>query len=1082
MKKWIAFFFCLTLCVTSNAQINVYWRDLFPGISNFWDSGNPWAYSSGGDRQRPDDNIGGFTRHNVFFENNSGNATINVNGTLFFNLLSFNIGSNATIPRTFSQTDVDGGISTWGGIFNNSTSPHIFDVRIAIDQNNAILGADAGALTFQREIFSNGRPFELRGNQPLTISGFISQAGGSVTKTGANTATLTGANTYTGLTTVSGGTFRLNRTGGTTIPVTNNITINGGNLQVSTNQTISNLTFTSGTLTVDAGVVLTITGTYTGGTGTIVNNGRIVMAGGAAQSFPGAATIITSMNELEINNASGVSMNSSLAITGSLILTNGTFNIGAGNLLDLNGASLVATGGFLNGSATSDITVRGTTGGAVTIPQNGNIALRNVSIDGTRYVAVNGINHINLTGAFTVGATATFDNGGESQLINGGGAPSITITGRFITKDAQGFTGTNTSVPGIAPLLNAGCTIEYGLLGNQAVSTRADYRNITFSGSGNKTIVSAFSPNGTVYITGAAVVQQSNNTFGDPTTNLTMDGGRLVMSGARPSPDMTGTYNLTGGVVEFAGASNQTIRGTSARPYQNVEVTGTGVANSSGNIELRSGGTFTVKSGGVFTINDDAITGPSGTQTVTVENNARFVCGDIHGFSGGTGTTATSVRLDVEVINLNTGSTIEYSRTTAQVFSTRNDYKNVTISGGGEKTLNGPVTISGIFTLTNGIVTTSAVNMLTMAAGSSVANTVYATRTSGGSDASFVNGPMRKIGNTDFIFPVGKPLMSNPNVGGHHLIAISAPANTTDEFEAEYYVANARLIGNITEVSLVNVSACEYWRLNRNTGSSSVDVTLSWNSRSNCNVSYVTNIVTLVAVHNTSASYTTSGYTNNSGVWDVYGKDSFTGTLTEGTVTWNNVATFSPFALGSLNQSENPLPFNLNYFNVTPNKKNILLNWTVGNNHEQQSYELERSKNGQQFEPISKIAAAKDVTVADYSYTDEQPLTGWNYYRLRATDNQLKQSTSRIVRVWWGTGPAVVSVLPNPASEKIVINLSDPSSITEIQIVNTIGQVMRNIKSVQFTNEVTISSLQAGMYYIRLLNRNGLITKTFIKQ
>ncbi|HEX4956584.1 MAG TPA: T9SS type A sorting domain-containing protein, partial [Lacibacter sp.] len=359
----------------------------------------------------------------------------------------------------------------------------------------------------------------------------------------------------------------------------------------------------------------------------------------------------------------------------------------------------------------------------------------------------------------------------------------------------------------------------------------------------------------------------------------------------------------------------------------------------------------------------------------------------------------------------------------------------------------------------------------------------YNNRISGGTDNSFVNGPMRKIGNDNFVFPVGKPLMSSPNVGGHRLIAISAPANITDAFTAEFYLGNANLMGNIVPSAapwVVRVSACEYWRLERSTGNSNVNVTLSWGPRSNCNVNYINSLPMLVVVHNNANS--SNGVAPFYGDWDSFGNNGTTGDSTAGTITWNNVSNFSPFALGTINQNVNPLPFNLNRFNATPSKKNILLDWAVGNNHEQQSYALERSKDGRTFETITQVTAIKDVQAAEYAYADEQPLTGWNYYRLRATDNLLKQATSRIIRVWWGNGASVITVLPNPASEKIVINLSDPSSITEIQIVNTTGQVVRQLKAVQFSNEVTISSLQAGMYYIRLLGKNGLTTKSFVKQ
>jgi autotransporter-associated beta strand protein len=100
----------------------------------------------------------------------------------------------------------------------------------------------------------------------------------SLVKTGSGKQTLGDANTYTGLTTVSGGTLQLSYSSGNTIPATDNIVINsGGTLEVSSNQTVNNLTLNSGgTLTIDAGVTLDVTGTFTKNGGTINNSGTLL--------------------------------------------------------------------------------------------------------------------------------------------------------------------------------------------------------------------------------------------------------------------------------------------------------------------------------------------------------------------------------------------------------------------------------------------------------------------------------------------------------------------------------------------------------------------------------------------------------------------------------------------------------------------------------------------------------------------------------------------------------------------------------------------------------------------------------------
>ena len=175
------------------------------------------------------------------------------------------------------------------------------------------------------------------------------------------------------------------------------------------------------------------------------------------------------------------------------------------------------------------------------------------------------------------------------------------------------------------------------------------------------------------------------------------DNSRLIVSGYGPNPQMNKSYNLIGGVIEFrgSGATPQTIRN---QTYQNIEVTGTNVNNSDGNIILRNGGTFTVKNGGVFTINDNTIAGPVGVQTVIVESGATFKTGNTKGFHGFAFTTApkfnSSLNADIENIILQPNSTIEYARASPplssgdQPITNANNliYQNLVLSGTGNKT------------------------------------------------------------------------------------------------------------------------------------------------------------------------------------------------------------------------------------------------------------------------------------------------------------------------------------------------------------------------------------------------------------
>ncbi|MFN4286067.1 MAG: autotransporter-associated beta strand repeat-containing protein [Lacibacter sp.] len=182
----------------------------------------------------------------------------------------------------------------------------------------------------------------LRANnsETFTVTGVIENNGSTpnhVSKRGVGTVVLTNANTYTGTTVVTAGTLRLNRTGGGTLPATAAVEINNtGTLQVSSNQTLSTLTLREGgTLQVDAGVTLTITGNASFN-GTIQNNGRIVLGGTAQQTVTvGGAVNYAAMNELEVNNTStdGVVVSGGNLRAAQMIFTNGRINLGGNDLI-----------------------------------------------------------------------------------------------------------------------------------------------------------------------------------------------------------------------------------------------------------------------------------------------------------------------------------------------------------------------------------------------------------------------------------------------------------------------------------------------------------------------------------------------------------------------------------------------------------------------------------------------------------------------------------------------------------------------------------------------------------------------------
>ena len=389
------------------------------------------------------------------------------------------------------------------------------------------------------------------------------------------------------------------------------------------------------------------------------------------------ATNINGIFEINTNVTFGGSSSKNFrdGIRGNGTLTQSTH---VGNDFNLTGANAILDGASLKIILNSTLKLKKST----IVPLGASVIISGKNIDNNilnNSLTINGI--LDIT---DIGIT----NPSSSVVVNGIIRTAFT--------NAGGVYGTNGAIPSGVFTLNTNSTVEY-YGGNQNITGTATlnqpYYNIIFSGSGIKTLNNSIdvSTTGSVKITGTTTVNGTSKNIGPittiNTTGFVMDGGRLIIGTGGTQPLMDGSYNITGGIIEYAGGVAKTIR---HKTYQNIEISGNNVSNSSGNITLNGSGTFTVKNGGIFTINDNGITGPISTQTVTVENGGIFRTGNNEGFNGfaATFTNNSAIHSNIENIVLQTGATVEYSRMGNQPITNSSGiaYQNLTLSGTGIKT------------------------------------------------------------------------------------------------------------------------------------------------------------------------------------------------------------------------------------------------------------------------------------------------------------------------------------------------------------------------------------------------------------
>ncbi|MCW5910075.1 MAG: hypothetical protein KIT62_03315 [Cyclobacteriaceae bacterium] len=373
-------------------------------------------------------------------------------------------------------------------------------------------------------------------------------------------------------------------------------------------------------------------------------------------------------------------------------------------------------------------------------------------------------------------------------------------------------------------------------------------------------------------------------------------------------------------------------------------------------------------------------------------------------------------------------------------------FRRFTINkSGGLAVLGTDVTITTNGTFTNGVLFTSAANYLNFADNAT---------STGGSNASHVDGPVRKTGNDAFNFPTGDDGFFRP-------IGISAPGNTAHFFTAEYFKAGHAFGGPSTyPADIVTVSGCEYWMLDRNpaVGGSNVSVTLSWNTP-DCIGPYITNPANLRVVR------------WNGSAWVNHGNGGTTGNATTGTVISAGVITsFSPITLGS-SGLDNPLPIELISFDAIAENEKVSLRWVTASELNNDFFTVQRSADGVEFTSLGIVDGQGTTQKATtYNFVDDTPVAGINYYRLKQTDFDGTSGFSGIVAVnlnleW--------SVYPNPVSYGTTVTINKKG---DYAVYNNLGVMVMRISD---NNKLDVTALAPGVYTIR--SSDGSIRRLVVK-
>jgi hypothetical protein len=399
-------------------------------------------------------------------------------------------------------------------------------------------------------------------------------------------------------------------------------------------------------------------------------------------------------------------------------------------------------------------------------------------------------------------------------------------------------------------------------------------------------------------------------------------------------------------------------------------------------------------------------------------------------------------------------------------------FSNVTINKtGGTLTAAKDMTITGALTLTNGILD---MNSKTLTIGMSSANGTI----TGGSASSYIlaldgTTPSKLIHrvnsttNETYRFPIGTGSVYTP-------VTVVMTGGTLSNASIQVWTKNSKVTGMSNDMSCY---------LNRSwfvepTGTitnPAYDIQLGFASGDFAGSAGLDlNPVKLSSGvwYKPSGSLLENGTTQGTTIATSYALPS-TPATSSGTVYWNGLTSFSEFGGAG---GSSPLPVELVSFAGSCEDGVVSLSWQTASEHNSSRFDLEKSRNGSEWQVIQTIPAAGNSNELLTYQAIDHANSEIQYYRLNQVDiDGTNKYYDPIAVDCDETDNEIIQTYPNPSQEGFSIIINNPKNTGdgELTIVDATGTLVSQ-RSISIQDGVNVffikENLTRGIYFIRIEN------------
>jgi hypothetical protein len=179
------------------------------------------------------------------------------------------------------------------------------------------------------------------------------------------------------------------------------------------------------------------------------------------------------------------------------------------------------------------------------------------------------------------------------------------------------------------------------------------------------------------------------------------------------------------------------------------------------------------------------------------------------------------------------------------------------------------------------------------------------------------------------------------------------------------------------------------------------------------------------------------------------------------------------------------LPVELASFEIYNETNGVSLKWMTLSEIDNKGFEIEKSIDGYNWELIGFVNGNDNSNdINKYTFIDNKPNNGDNYYKLKQIDFSGRWEYSNTVNIYWKSDENNYSFYPNPSFGNLFIDLdANSNTFYSFEIFDTNGKfVGKEIVSGKLTGDTyrIQTKLTRGVYFIHINERNNHYVKKII--